>query len=91
MRALLHAFDWRPFEAGAWEALPMPLLVLFGTRDRFVDGSELGLVRRERPDAVAEWVAGAGHILPEEVPEQLNPMLVALAGGGGERVAERSA
>jgi len=77
-RALLHVFDWRPAAAGEWTAIEAPTGIMFGTRDRFVDGAHVERLCDELPDVTATWVEGAGHILPEEVPERVNAFVLEL-------------
>lgn len=82
MRDLLHEFGWAPGERAALGRLAVPTLVMFGTRDRLVYNRSVEAVARAIPDVVLDVVEGAGHVLPEEVPERVNSRLAALIGAG---------
>jgi pimeloyl-ACP methyl ester carboxylesterase len=78
-RHLLHVFDWSVLSDERLRRLPTPTLVAIGTRDRFVDPAGLDRVRRAAPHVETVLVPGAGHIIPEESADVVNPLLVALA------------
>ena len=93
MRDLLHDFQWAPGERAALSALRAPTLVMFGTRDRLVYNRSVESMVRAIPDVRFDVVPGAGHVLPEEVPERVNAALAAFlgphaaAGGGHVQIA----
>jgi pimeloyl-ACP methyl ester carboxylesterase len=80
MRLLLHAFEWAPGRVEELQRLRPRALVLFGpsSAERYVACA---------PDARLSLVADAGHVLPEEVPAEVNATIVefarALGGGAG--------
>ncbi len=78
-RHLLHVFDWSVASDDRLGRLPTRTLVAMGSRDRFVDPAGVDRVRHAAPHAEVVLVPGAGHILPEESPDTVNPLLVALA------------
>ena len=85
MRDLLHDFQWAPGDPTALAGLRVPALVMFGTRDRLVYNPSVETMVRAIPDVVLDVVQGAGHVLPEEVPERVNARLAAFVGAGLER------
>ncbi len=80
MRDLLHEFQWAPGERAELERLAVPTLVMFGTRDRLVYNRSVEAMVRAIPDVVLDVVDGAGHVLPEEVPERVNARLAEFVG-----------
>ena len=82
MRDLLHDFQWAPGDREALAGLRVPALVMFGTRDRLVYNPSVEAMVRAIPDVVLDVVQGAGHVLPEEVPERVNARLAEFIGGG---------
>ena len=82
MRDLLHDFQWAPGDREALAGLRVPALVMFGTRDRLVYNPSVEAMVRAIPDVVLDVVPGAGHVLPEEVPERVNARLAEFVGAG---------
>ena len=89
MRDLLHDFQWAPGEPDELAGLRVPALVMFGTRDRLVYNPSVEALVRAIPDVVLDVVDGAGHVLPEEVPERVNARLAEFIGAeaGRARIA----
>jgi len=79
MRALLHAFEWAPGRREELARLAVPVFVMLGTRDRLVFNPSVEAMVRAIPGAEYQAVQGAGHVLPEEVPELVNAVLARLA------------
>ena len=76
MRRLLHAFEWAPGRKEQLQRLRTPALVLFGSEDRLVRPSSERVYVACAPNARLELIAGAGHVLPEEVPTEVNAAIV---------------
>ena len=91
MRDLLHDFQWKPGERAELERLTIPTLVMFGTRDRLVYNRSVEAMVRAIPNVVLDVVEGAGHVLPEEVPDRVNARLAAFVGGGEDDAGNRAA
>lgn len=91
MRDLLHEFQWASGSRAELERLAVPTLVMFGTRDRLVYNRNVEAMVRAIPDVVLDVVEGAGHVLPEEVPERVNARLAAFIGAGGDDAENRVA
>jgi pimeloyl-ACP methyl ester carboxylesterase len=88
MRQLLHEFQWAPGERAELARLGLPTLVMFGTRDRLVYHPSVEAMVRVLPNVELDVVEGAGHVLPEEVPEQVNARLSAfMRSPGGAPIA----
>jgi pimeloyl-ACP methyl ester carboxylesterase len=79
MRLLLHGFEWAPGRAEELQRLRARALVLFGTRDRFVRPRSAEKYVACAPDARLSLVPDAGHVLPEEVPAEVNRAIVEFA------------
>ncbi len=72
----LAEFDWRVLDAAVLGGIAVPTLVIFGTRDRTV--RPVGVESRvaAMPAASLRWVQDAGHVVCEEAPDEVNPLLV---------------
>jgi pimeloyl-ACP methyl ester carboxylesterase len=81
MRLLLHAFEWAPGRAEELQRLRARVLVVFGTLDRFVRPRSAEKYVACAPDARLSLVNDAGHVLPEEVPAEVNRAVVEFARG----------
>ncbi|HET7553704.1 MAG TPA: alpha/beta hydrolase [Gemmatimonadaceae bacterium] len=78
--AQLHEVDWRLLTADELSRLTMPLLVIFGCKDRLVSPRNAERLVREAPDGRAIFIEGAGHASPEEAPDEVNAALVEFIG-----------
>jgi pimeloyl-ACP methyl ester carboxylesterase len=96
MRRLLHEFSWRrpPAEemAARLRTLTSPVLVVLGTRDRLVRDSRSYTDRLKALGAPLEIevVAGGGHAVNEERPEDVVPATLRFFGAGAERGQHRA-
>ena len=73
--ALLHEVDWRLLTTDELRRLTMPLLVIFGRKDRLVSPRDVERLVREAPRGRAVFIDGAGHASPEEAPDEVNAAL----------------
>jgi len=68
MRRLLHTFDWRAGERGAFDGLSLPCVIIRGGRDPLVDRRAAEGYARTIAGAALQCVDGSGHVVPEEAP-----------------------
>lgn len=73
---MLREFRWTPLTPDELRALTVPALVVFGTRDRTVRPQGTRALVSEIPNGRLEWIEGGGHVVMEEVPQVVNPLLV---------------
>jgi pimeloyl-ACP methyl ester carboxylesterase len=80
MRRAVIDFDWRPLSRAQLAEIGVPTLVMFGTRDRVIRAH--GVEERVAALAAGElvWVADAGHLPNEEMPDTVNSILVEFIG-----------
>ena len=78
--ALLHEVDWRLLTRDELRRLTMPLLVIFGRKDRLVSPRDVERLVREAPRGRAVFIDGAGHASPEEAPDEVNAALAEFIG-----------
>jgi len=79
VREVTRAVDWRPGRPEELARVRCPAVVMFGTEDRIVRGDSADTYVRCLPEARLELIRGAGHVLPEEVPERVNEVIVECA------------
>jgi pimeloyl-ACP methyl ester carboxylesterase len=91
---LARAFDWTDGDPEELSRVRCPTTVLFGGRDHLVRPSACARYVDHIPDVEMETVPGAGHTLPEEVPDVVNGAVLRaasrLASGPRRAVAERA-
>jgi len=72
MRHLLHEFSWRaPFRR-----LPVPSLLITGTRDRLMLSSHASIYRRVMPEMEHIVVQDAGHVVYDEAAPIVNSAMI---------------
>ena len=76
MRQTLIDFDWDPLTPDALAQVTAPALIVFGTRDRTVRPRSADALVRALPRGTLRYVADAGHVVNEECPDEVNPLLV---------------
>lgn len=74
MRALLCNFDWTPVDAQRLQAMNVPTLLVTGERDRVIPGT--GAAAGKLADVARLTIPDAGHVVQEECPEEVNPVVV---------------
>jgi pimeloyl-ACP methyl ester carboxylesterase len=77
---LVHEVDWAPIETARLQAIQVPVLVIWGTRDRLLVPAHRRDLPEPIPSARVMWVPGAGHACNEEAPEEVNALLTAFLG-----------
>ncbi len=80
LRELLHSYDW---SAGRKElpAVHLPAIGMWGSLDHLMPRNGMDLYKRLIPGIVLREIEGAGHIIPEETPDDVNAGVVALLRG----------
>ncbi len=76
LAACLHRFAWEPFTAEELAGVRCPTLLVLGTHDHLIVGSEA--LARRIPRLTVVRIAG-GHAVNEECPEETNAALLAFA------------
>lgn len=80
---MLREFPWVTLTPADVAAITVETLVVFGTRDRTVRPLDTTELVRSLPRGELQQVDGGGHVLMEEIPEQVNAMLVEFLGRAG--------
>ena len=73
---MLREFSWNPLTPAELAAITVDTLVVFGTLDRTVRPRLAQTQVAGLPQGRIEWIADAGHVVMEEVPERTNALLV---------------
>ena len=76
LRLMAHEFTWSPVPTARLGTLRVPTLVVFGSRDRFVGARAARRLVASLPAARFEVVEGAGHVAPEEAPDEVNRLMI---------------
>lgn len=74
VRALLHAFSWRPLTAAELARIEQPALVILGTADRLIPDAHRGATSLGNATVIS--LAGAGHLGIEECAEESNAAVI---------------
>jgi pimeloyl-ACP methyl ester carboxylesterase len=74
MRALTCEFDWDPVALEELATLRLPILVIVGGADRLITWTQAAAARV--PSAKVVVVDGAGHVLVDERPDDVNSLLL---------------
>lgn len=77
LRELLHSYDWHASQRRRLEPVSIPAIGIWGSRDHLMPKDGMALYERLIPGIELHEVVGAGHIVPEEVPDEVNAALVA--------------
>ena len=80
MRRALLEFDWRPLSLAEANDILVPALVIFGTHDRTVRPIHAEELTKALPRGRLYWALDAGHVVNEEIPEEINGLLVQFLG-----------
>jgi pimeloyl-ACP methyl ester carboxylesterase len=77
---MLAEFAWTPLTREVCASVPVETLVTFGTADRTVRPVGTAEIVAGLPRGRLEMVEGGGHVLMEEIPDQVNARLVEFLG-----------
>lgn len=80
---MLREFSWKPLAAAELAAVDVETLVVFGTTDRTVRSMRTAELVGALPHGRLEWIEGGGHVVMEEIPGRINPLLVEFLGRSG--------
>lgn len=78
VRELLHSYDWSAADHRQLEVLDLPAVGLWGSLDHLMPRDGMGVYLPLLPRITLSAITGAGHIIPEETPEEVNAALLAL-------------
>ena len=81
MLDLLHAYDWNAAEHRELEPVAIPAVGLWGSHDHLMPRDGMDAYKRLVPGIALHEIVGAGHIIPEETPQDVNGALIALLRG----------
>jgi pimeloyl-ACP methyl ester carboxylesterase len=73
---MLREFTWTPLTVAELQSVTVDTLVVFGSQDRTVKPTVAAELAAHLSKGRLEWVEGGGHVLMEEIPAQVNAMLV---------------
>lgn len=91
LHALLRDFDWRVIDPERIAELPMPVVVIEGARDSLLGLTNVAeFMRRVAPKRVVS-IPGAGHIVTDEAPAEVDAELLGLVALSAKTVAPRVA
>jgi epoxide hydrolase 4 len=77
LRELLHSYDWHASQRVRLEQVRLPAIGIWGSLDHLMPKGEMDLYRQLIPGIELHEVVGAGHVVPEETPEEVNEALIA--------------
>lgn len=81
LRDLLHSYDWRAARTRELPTVHLPALGMWGSRDHLQPRDGLDIYKRLIPGIVLREIEGAGHIIPEETPDEVNQAVIAFLRG----------
>jgi pimeloyl-ACP methyl ester carboxylesterase len=81
LRDLLHSYDWSAARTRELPTVHLPALGMWGSRDHLQPHDGLDLYKRLVPGIVLRRIEGAGHIIPEETPDEVNEAVIAFLRG----------
>ncbi|MDQ6690053.1 MAG: alpha/beta hydrolase [Gemmatimonadota bacterium] len=78
MRELLHNYDWTAAKNRPLRPLDLPAIGVWGALDHLMPDDGMGVYVPILPRLVLRAIPDAGHIIPEETPDEVNAALLAL-------------
>jgi pimeloyl-ACP methyl ester carboxylesterase len=78
MRELLHNYDWTAAKNRRLVTVDLPAVGVWGALDHMMPDDGMGIYVPLLPQIVLRVIPGAGHIIAEETPEEVNAALLAL-------------
>ena len=75
---LLHSYDWSAARTRELPTLRVPAIGMWGSRDHLMPANGLDLYKQLIPGIVLREIEGAGHIIPEETPKEVNEAVITL-------------
>jgi pimeloyl-ACP methyl ester carboxylesterase len=77
LRELLHTYDWHASKRRRLEPVKTPAIAIWGSLDHLMPDDEMPFYRELFPGIELHEIVGAGHVAPEETPDEVNPKLIA--------------
>jgi pimeloyl-ACP methyl ester carboxylesterase len=81
MRELLHSYDWTAAKNRRLTTVDLPAVGLWGALDHMMPDDGMGIYAPLLPRMILRVIPGAGHIIAEETPQEVNAALLALLSG----------
>jgi pimeloyl-ACP methyl ester carboxylesterase len=81
LRELLHSYDWSAARTRELPTVSLPAIGMWGSLDHLIPDDGLDLYKRLIPGIVLREIEGAGHIIPEETPDEVNQALITFLRG----------
>jgi pimeloyl-ACP methyl ester carboxylesterase len=78
LRELLHSYEWSAARTGELPTVRLPAIGMWGSLDHLIPAEGLDLFQRLIPGIVLREIKGAGHIIPEETPDEVNEAIIGL-------------
>ncbi|HEX3533221.1 MAG TPA: alpha/beta hydrolase [Gemmatimonadaceae bacterium] len=78
MRELLHNYDWTAGKHRQLTTVDLPATGVWGSLDHMMPDDGMGVYLPLLPRVVLRAIPEAGHIIPEETPDEVNAALLAL-------------
>jgi len=78
MRELLHNYDWTAARNRPLTTVDLPAVGIWGALDHMMPDDGMGIYVPLLPRMTLRVIPGAGHIIAEETPQEVNAALLAL-------------
>ena len=78
MRELLHTYDWTAGKNRRLATIDLPAVGLWGALDHMMPDDGMGVYIPLLPRIVLRVIPGAGHVIAEETPDEVNTALLEL-------------
>jgi pimeloyl-ACP methyl ester carboxylesterase len=78
MRELLHEYDWKAAAHRKLATVDVPAVGIWGSLDHMMPDDGMGVYVPLLPQLVMRAIRDAGHIIPEETPDEVNAGLLEL-------------
>ena len=78
VRQALHSFDWEAAKHRALSTVHTPAAGVWGDLDHLMPRDGMAIYQRLVPGIRLKKIVGAGHIIPEETPAEVNEELLTL-------------
>jgi pimeloyl-ACP methyl ester carboxylesterase len=85
MRELLHRYDWSAARHRRLKVTNVHAAGVWGSLDHLMPRDGMAIYERLLPGIVLTRIKEAGHIVPQEVPDEVNAALLNLLGRAAAR------
>ena len=76
LRELLHSYDWHALKHRRLEPIAVPAIAIWGSKDHLMPDDEIPSYQTLLPGIEVHEITEAGHVVPEEVPSEVNGFLI---------------